>query len=69
MNPSITSSPRPLISFKDGKILHNGNNTHLSMTREVIRVGCSDITPEAATFIIEEWKKRFGTNHGVVIQP
>lgn len=49
-------------------ICHNGTPTRVVLTEKTISVGCSDITPEAAQFILDKWKESFGTAKIVVLQ-
>ena len=57
------------IGFSGGKFVHNGNPTRVSMTKEVITVGCSTITIEAARELLKLHDAHFGNNGTVVIQP
>lgn len=51
---------RPIISLSfDGIFLHNNSPTTIEMTRDIISVGCSDITAEAARKILAIYDKEF----------
>jgi hypothetical protein len=50
---------RPLISLKDGKILHDGKPCRACFCRRLLFIGCSNVTPEAARFIMAEYDRQF----------
>ena len=58
-NPRAGRVDRPLISVKDGIILHNGEPCRLVYARDKICVGCSDITPEALSFLFCDYTGKF----------
>ena len=51
------------------KRVEKGIDTHIEiiLTETNIRVGCSDITPEAACKIVDEWRKHFGDKKTEII--
>jgi len=57
--PKISDIKRILISVKDGRILHNGENVTVKYRRNLISVGCTDITPEDLEWILNDWKMEF----------
>lgn len=56
-----TSRPRiTLYEFEGSKnINHNGSSCKVIIRKDLISIGCSDITPEAAKYIWETWQKEF----------
>ena len=61
-------STRPKITLVNGKILHNGVACRVAMSRSKISVGCTDISPEAAEFIMAAYRSRFPADDEIVIQ-
>lgn len=60
INPIPTGS-RPLITLTDGIIKHNFNETaRVVVRRNLISIGCTDITPEAARHVLAQWDKHYG---------
>lgn len=62
-----TETKRPMISLIDGKIKHNGNPTDVILRQDSISIGCTDITPNAAMFIIEKWKSNFSKVEVIIL--
>lgn len=61
-----------MIKLKDGIITHQDDTgaesaAWLIIRRDTIRVGCTDIEPAAAEFILKKWRDRFG-NDEIVLQ-
>lgn len=50
---------RPLITLDSGKVKHNGVSCRVVLRKGMISVGCSDVTPEAARFLLDEYEKSF----------
>lgn len=63
----MTPGERPLISIRNGKLHHNETPVRVVLTRDLIRVGCSDVTPQAAKLLIAEWGKNFGEKGDVIV--
>ena len=64
-----TISTRPHIDLVDGKIVRDGKPVMVSFRRDRIRVGCSDISPEAASFLLGKYSEFFPRHAEVVLQP
>ena len=62
------SASRFNIALSMGTIVHNGMPCRIVMKRSLISVGCTDITPEAAKRILDEYNKRFGQENEIVVQ-
>ena len=64
------TTKRPEITFQDGKVCRNGTPTRVVLAPDNITVGCTDITPEAAKYILKQWTIRFGeVSNSYVLQP
>lgn len=48
------------ITLGGASVLNNHNRVRLAMTAQRIRIGCTEITIEAAQFIMDEHRARFG---------
>lgn len=64
---NIESKQRPKIMIKNGVIYHNDELCLVVLKKDVIKIGCSDITPDAAFLIVERWKKEFTVEDREVI--
>lgn len=64
---------RPQITraMQEGKptVLHNGIPTRVVFRANQISIGCTDITPEAARFLLQEYDKHFPAEKTVEFQP
>jgi hypothetical protein len=65
--PSNQPRRRPLIAMSGKTVTHNGTQTRVVLRKKKISVGCSDITPEALEYVLNEYKKAFGDGE-VVLQ-
>lgn len=62
MNPE-----RIVIRFTQGRLMHNkeagtvfeSSVAKFSITKDLISIGCTDITPEAAKFILDKYNEFF----------
>lgn len=52
--------PAHRVTLKDEVVLMDGRRVALKMTVQSITIGCTEITPEAARFIVREWEQLFG---------
>lgn len=59
---------RPKITFEAGELKHNGKTTRFVLRRNLISVGCSDVTPEALGVIWQEYLLRFPRDEEFIIQ-
>lgn len=61
---------RPKITFAHGKLLHNNLNCRVVLRKDLVSIGCSDITPEAIRYLLDEYERAFPeTAEEVVLQP
>lgn len=68
MSEPMTTNSRPTITLGVlNKVKHNGNPCRVILKKNMISIGCSDITPEAAEFIFQKWKDNFGATTTVVV--
>jgi hypothetical protein len=61
--PDLTASVAPVdnrIEVQGGIVKRNGSTVRLAMSRKRIRIGCTEITIEAAQKIMAEHRARFG---------
>ena len=65
-----TSRPeRPLISLSLGGVfLHDSKPARVVLRRDVISVGCADVTPAALRHLLAEWRARFDRPEEVELQ-
>lgn len=47
---------RPLITLKNGVIYHDDRPARVVLGRELLSVGCTDISIEAANFLLSRWR-------------
>jgi hypothetical protein len=60
---------RPLIALNsDGKVTHDGSVCRVVVRRSLVRVACTDITPEALKKVLKDWEAHFGKPEEVVVQ-
>ena len=70
-----SSQQRPIISVQNTKasgltVMHNSIPTRVVFTRELISIGCTDITVDAAKYIIDKYKEAFPElTKEVILQP
>ena len=57
---------RPLVTLKNGVVMLDGEKARVILKKDKIFVGCHDITPDAARFLVSAWDKQFGD--GVELQ-
>lgn len=64
------SAPRrPVIAVNDdGKVTHDGMVCRVVVRRALIKVACTDITPEALKKVLKEWEAHFGKPEEFVVQ-
>lgn len=70
--PSLAeiNTPPNKITAENCVVKNNGEPIRMVMSRSKIRLGCTEITPNAAKFILSEWEMRFGkAETEIVIQP
>ena len=60
---------RPQITIEGGIVKHNGKSVRVVLSSDLISVGCTDITPVAAEFILDKWRKEFTIHKQIVMQP
>lgn len=61
-------TPRHEVSLSEElSILIDGRPAFFSVGPSIIRVGCSEITPEAMEHILGQWKERFGTRYEEIV--
>lgn len=49
---------RPRIALYDDKILHDGKIVKVVLRKDLITVGCTDVTPEALRFLLEKYDEQ-----------
>lgn len=58
--------PRPVAANRltyetsTDRILNNGGRVPIVLTRDRIRIGCTDVDPRVAVLIARLWKERYG---------
>ena len=60
---------RPQITIEGGIVKHNDKATRVVLSSDLISIGCTDITPVAAEFILDKWRKEFTIHKQIVMQP
>lgn len=62
------SAERARIGFNDGVITHNEQPCRVVMRRDLISIGCSDVTIEAMRELVKQYEDKFGDDREFVIQ-
>lgn len=57
---NFESRLRPLISLKQGVVVHNDKKVTVILSRNKIMIGCTDVTVDALLFIIAKYEEQFG---------
>lgn len=57
-------SGRPVIGYSLGEFTHNGSRVRVVMRRDLISVGCSDITPDALRKLLAVYDEKFPKTYG-----
>jgi len=50
---------RPTITYENGEFRHNGVRCRIVFRRDVISIGCTDITVECAKKLLQAYEQRF----------
>jgi hypothetical protein len=53
---STARPPRPLIHVVNGELRHNDGPCPFTWNNEIVRIGCTDLTPEAVELIIRKYQ-------------
>jgi hypothetical protein len=64
----LASSYRPKITYEDREFRHNGIRTRVVLRRNLVSIGCSDVTPEALRQLLKEYERVFGAEDDYVLQ-
>lgn len=61
---------RPRISFSNGKFYHDNCHCRVVMRKDIVGVGCTDVTPAALRELVRLYDEHFGgAPDEVVVQP
>lgn len=58
---------RPRITLSEDRILHNGKLTRVVFTKDTISIGCTDISVDAAKFILRKYLECFPDQDKIIV--
>lgn len=61
--PMIDYAPGDIYGSKPSGYTHNGQRCRVVMSRNVIHIGCSDVTPRALRQLLRDYETRFCAAH------